>query len=225
MIELCLTLCLAFQDPEPTPKDSPSPAAPVFEEWDDKTAKAAVKDFEKKMKPKSASLRDKLAAVEEIARGRNARLVAPLAKTCLSEKALTVRKAAAEALAHQPEKEAKRAVLTLLGDNELRDVPQVGASLILALGTLGYEAGRDWKYLDGLFERDYAAERVPLQQAMLKLIRARANSKRSTCSSTTSVSRSLPIPMIRPTHLPPIGKRAGRHGPCGAKTSRRRSWH
>ena len=48
-----------------------------------------MKDFEKKMKPKSASLRDKLSAVEELARGRNAKLVAPLAKTCLTEKALT----------------------------------------------------------------------------------------------------------------------------------------
>jgi hypothetical protein len=170
MIELCLTLCLAFQDPEPKPQEVPVPPAPVFEEWDDKTAKAAVKDFEKKMKPKSASLRDKLTAVEELARGSHAKLIAPLAKTCLTEKALTVRKAAAEALAHQPDKEAKRAVLALLGDDELRDVPQVGASLLLALGTLGYEAGHDWKHLDGLFERDYAAERVPLQQAMLKLI-------------------------------------------------------
>ncbi|MDA0934570.1 MAG: hypothetical protein O3C51_14040 [Planctomycetota bacterium] len=171
MIELCLTLCLAFQDPEPRPQEAPpAPAAPAYEEWDDKTAKEAVKDFEKKMKPKSASLRDKLAAVEGLAQGRNAKLVAPLAKTCLTEKALTVRKAAADALAHQPEKEAKRAVLTLLGDAQLRDVPQVCASLLLALGTLGYEAGRDWKHLEGLFDRDYAAERVPLQQAMLKLI-------------------------------------------------------
>jgi hypothetical protein len=170
MIELCLTLCLAFQDPEPTPAETPPPPAPVYEEWDDKTAKAAVKDFEKKMKPKSASLRDKLAAVEALAQGSNDRLVAPLAKTCLTEKALTVRKAAADALAHQPAKDAKRAVLALLGDAGLRDVPQVCASLVLSLGSLGYEPGRDWKHLDGLFERDYAAERVPLQQAMLKLI-------------------------------------------------------
>lgn len=172
MIELCLTAFLVIQDPAGTPPklEEAKPVEAAFTEWDDRTARDAVKAFGKRMRGRSLSLRDRMEAVEALAAGRNARLVEPLAKVVKVEKAITVRKAAADALGHQPEKETRRAIFVLLADNELHDVPQVQASLVNALSKAGYERGRDWEHLDGLFERSFEPERIPLQQAILRLV-------------------------------------------------------
>jgi non-ribosomal peptide synthetase component F len=170
MLALCLSACLAIQDPAGNPPAAQDPPPPSFAEWDDRRAKEAIKEFQARMRARAPSLKERMDAVGLLAQGRNARLVEPLAKVVRGEKALTVRRAAAEALGHQPEKESRRALAALLADSALHEVPQVQAALVGSLARAGYEAGRDWKIVDGLFERDYAPERVPLQQAILRLI-------------------------------------------------------
>lgn len=174
MIDLCLSALLVVQDPQPTPPkpevQQQQPQAPAFVEWDDATARDAVRDFKRRMKGRDGSLKDRNDAVEALAKGRNDKLIDPLATVVLTEKSVVVRKAAAAALAHQPEPDAKRAILRLIGHDALKDLPQVQATLVESLSKAGYEPGRDWKTLDGLFQRDYSPERVPLQQAILALV-------------------------------------------------------
>lgn len=175
MIELCLTtfLTVAAQDPAETPprEQEPTPVRAPYEEWDDRTAREAVREFGKRMKGRSVPLKTRIEAVEALAKGRHERLVEPLAKVVMTDKAITVRQAAAKGLAHQPPEDTKRMVVRLIDHDSLKDVPQVQATLVEALQKAGYEAGRDWEALDGLFEREYSAERVPLQQAILALVK------------------------------------------------------
>ncbi len=156
----------APKSPEPAPP-APQATAALVEDWDDARTKLALKEFDKRIKGRS--LKDKLDAVALLAGGRNAKLVAPLANVVARDGALTVRKSAAELLSNQPEREAKPAVMRLLGNSELNGVPEVQATLVTALSRLGYQRKRDWAAVDGLFERDYAENRLSLQRAILAL--------------------------------------------------------
>ena len=155
---------------EQKPTEQPAPA----EVWDDRRARDEIKAFSKVIKVKNQSLQQRLAAVAALGKGSNAKLVDPLAKLIVDDQPITVRRAAADALAHQPPRETKRAVARLLGDRSLDGLPQVQASLVRAFGKAEYEPGRDWQVLDGLFERAYDADRVTLQQAVLELVEEHA---------------------------------------------------
>jgi HEAT repeat protein len=181
---LLLTSALLCQEPvkqdPPKPGDrepaaeQPEAAAPpqearVVEDWDDKRVKAALTAFNTKMK--SRVLKDRLAALDDIRGGRNAKLVAPLVAVVLRDRGLTVRKGAADLLGDQPPRQAKPAIVKLLGDSGVRDAPDVTATLVGALGRVGYERGRDWAAIDRLFEADYGPDRLALQRAVLALVR------------------------------------------------------
>jgi hypothetical protein len=176
MSALCLSLLVVFQEPPPP---EPPPAPPVVapaatvEEWTDEQAKAAVGEFRRQMKGKRLELRDRVEAIERIAKGRNDALVRPLAETVADDGPITVRKLAADALGNQPAQHARPAILRLLRDSNLHKLPQIQASLVAALDRVGYEA-KDWSAIDGLFERGYEQERVPLQKCLIQLV---ANNK------------------------------------------------
>ncbi|MBI5852356.1 MAG: HEAT repeat domain-containing protein [Planctomycetes bacterium] len=177
MLAVVLAALLGVQDPEPRPPDPATPpAAPVspeapatqpVEDWDDARVKDELKAFNERIK--SRALKDRIAAVERLAVGRNAKLVPPLANTVARDPALTVRKTAALGLAHQPPREAKPAVVRLLG-GDLDAVPEVQAVLVTTLSRVGYEKKRDWEPIKNLFERDYGENRLALQRAILALI-------------------------------------------------------
>lgn len=172
MLAALFAVVLGVQDPEPKPQDPATPpaqpVAPSIEDWDDPRVKSELKDFTAKIK--SNVLRERLEAVTRLASGRNAKLIPPLATVVTRDRALTVRKAAAEALGNQPEREAKAAVLRLLG-TDLHEVPEVQAVLVSALSRLGYQRKRDWEAISGLFERDYGENRMALQRAILALVK------------------------------------------------------
>ncbi len=169
---LLLSAVFGVQDPEPKkPENTPAtpPQQVAAEDWDDARTKAELKDFDKAMK--SRTLKDKLAAIARLDAGRNDKLVAPLANVVLRERAITVRKAAAEALAHQPAKQCKPQILRLLGDTRMNDAPEVQGTLVESLARVGYECKRDWEAIGRLFEADYGPERIPLQRAILGIVK------------------------------------------------------
>lgn len=173
MLATLLSTLIAVQDPKPSdPPDTkpqaevaaaPKPAVP----WNDKEAKAAVDEFAKAMKP-GASMADKNRALESLAQGSNKLLVKPLASVVETDKSVVIRKRAAEILAMQPAADANPAILRLLKSSKV-DQPTVQASLVQALANCAYNRSQ-WKEIADLFEREYSAERVPLQEALLDLI-------------------------------------------------------
>lgn len=173
MLAAILTLTLfGVQDPQPDKPQDPAPIAepvPVAEEWDDARTKTELKEFSKRIRARS--LKDKLEAIAALDAGRNDKLVPPLAAVVLRERAITVRKAAAEALGHQPPKVARPALLRLLESSSLNDTPEVQAELVGALARAGYERKRDWSAISRLFEADYGENRLLLQRNILALVK------------------------------------------------------
>ncbi len=182
MLAALLTSLLLWQEPEPAPQpptppsetdkpvatDKPvEPAAPV-ETWDDRTAKAAAAELGKVMKGK-ATMREKTQALDAVAKGSNKLLIKPLVKVVEEDKSLLVRQRAAALLANQPTKDANEAVRKLLKNARVGSHPVVQAELIRSLAKCGYDA-RQWDAIDDLFEQEYAAERVTLQEAILDLV-------------------------------------------------------
>ncbi len=182
MLALLLTTGLLAQEPDKPPTPAPAPApAPAAESpaaaapakpvaWDDKTAKDAAAEWSKAQKG-SPSLADRNRALELFAGGSNKLLVKPLAQTIESDKSVVVRRRAAELLANQPVKEANPAIRRLLKDASVGSHPSVMGDLIRALARCGYTPAQ-WAELDNLFERDYAEDRVPIQEAVLDLVTA-----------------------------------------------------
>lgn len=185
MLPVVLGLSLVLQDPQPERQEPPDPPPqqeqqekekqekqepePTWEEWDDRRARAVLREVKDLLRGRRVPLRERMAAVQKLAAGSNERLVKPLATMVLADSSVVVRKSAAEALGHQPQKEAKRALLVLLRNERLEDEPPVQAALVTSLAKNGYEA-RDWRHLDGMFERRYSPEHTGLQQAILKLV-------------------------------------------------------
>jgi hypothetical protein len=169
-----------IQDPAPTPAPAPAPVptpgepatppaakAPV-EAWDDKTAKAAVEEWNKAMKG-AASMAEKHRALEQLAGGSHKLLVKPLAQLIENEKLLVVRKRASELLANQPGPDAAATIRRLLKSSRVAGAPQVLAELVRGLARVGYDKA-DWDTVEDLFDRDYAADRVPVHEAVLELV-------------------------------------------------------
>jgi hypothetical protein len=161
------------QDPRPADAEAerakPQPEEPPLEEWDDRTAKTAVRAFEKAVKGRDVSLKDRLDAVESLAKGANDKLPKPLAKLMLEDDSVLVCTRAAEVLARQPVDAAKPVVVQLLAHRKFAKMPAVQERLVRALAKLDYTS-RDWRHLDGLFEQSYEPERAGLQQAILDLV-------------------------------------------------------
>jgi len=178
MLVALFTSLFLSQDPTPAPnpapaQEPPTPAAAVeppkvVEAWDDKKAKAAVDEFTKAMKG-TPSMRDRNAALESLAVGSNKLLLKPLAALVETDKSVAIRKRAAELIASQPAADANATVLKLLKSARVTSNLAVTAELIRVLSRCGYVAAH-WPQIEGMFERDYSAERVVLQEAMLQLV-------------------------------------------------------
>lgn len=162
-----------FQDPatRETPPESTKQAAPavVVKTLTKAEAKAVVASFTTAAKDKDATLAQRLEAVEQLGKGSHDNLVKPLARVVRLEKALTVRRAAARALGHQPDKKARPAILKLLGDKKVTETPELGADLVHSLRTAGYERGKDWKVLEPLFEESFEEAYRARQKAIVEL--------------------------------------------------------
>jgi hypothetical protein len=125
----------------------------------------------------SPSMADKSRALDLLAPGANAQLVKPLGKVVETDKSVVIRKRAAELLAQQPPKQARPELLRLLRSEQCKSQPAVLATLVASLSRCDYQPG-DWTEIAGWFERDYAPEFVPLQEAILDLV-ARHREKRA----------------------------------------------
>ncbi|MCA8964407.1 MAG: HEAT repeat domain-containing protein [Planctomycetes bacterium] len=183
MLAALLTSLLLWQEPgpapqpptpqseaeKPVPQDKPVETPTPIEAWDDRTAKAAAAELTKVMKGKSSSMREKTQALEAVAKGSNKLLIKPLVKVVEEDKSLLVRQRAAALLANQPEKDANDALRKLLKNPRVGSYPVVQAELIKALAKCGYD-GKQWDSIADLFEQEYAAERVTLQEAILDLV-------------------------------------------------------
>jgi hypothetical protein len=168
MLAAALTALLAFQDPAPATGDvRGSTPAPAVAEWNDREAKAAVDAFQKSTRG-NASLADKLRALEELAKGSHKNLVKPLGSLVQSDKSVAVRRRAAELLGQQPAQHANPTIVALIRSPALSDHPAVLADLVRSLARAGYH-DKQWGEVDGLFERDFAGERIVLQEAILDL--------------------------------------------------------
>ncbi|MBM4060215.1 MAG: hypothetical protein FJ265_03825 [Planctomycetes bacterium] len=177
MLLALLTSLLLGQDP--TPPAPPAPPAPQKEPavpaepkrpvlaWDDRQAKAAVDEFNKAMKG-SPSIRDRSKALEGLESGSHKLLLKPLVQVIENDKAVLIRKRAAELLGNQPAADANPVIRRLLKSPKASQ-PSVQAELVRALSRCGYQK-QHWAEIDNLFEREYGADRVLLQEALLQLI-------------------------------------------------------
>jgi len=166
---------LACQDPPPPPqgevpkaeaRGEPKPV--VVEPWDDKRAKEAVKALQRALEGKP-SMRERSQALDALATGSNKNLVKPLQDIVADDASLVIRKRAAELLGNQPAKEGGKAIRKLLAHAKVTAAPPVQAELIRSLSRCGYEP-KCWPELDREFERVYALDRVPVQEALLDLV-------------------------------------------------------
>lgn len=203
---LALMFCVALaQGPEvgdapARPSDARPVEASAVRELTDDEAKAAIAEFQKVAKAKAAPLRERVTAIEQLATGRHRTFVTVLVEVTRREKTLSVRRVAAQALGNQPPKQARPAILKLLGDEGVKDELLVLGDLVTALDRAGYEA-RDWKVIDGLFERDYDADRVPLQRAMLALI-ANHKEKQAVDLLLRNLGEPIPVNVDDPANPP-----------------------
>lgn len=175
MLACLLMSLLSWQDPAPVPApkiDHPAPAAKarVLEVLDDKTAKQVAAEFEKAVGGR-ASMADKSRALDRVDGNSHALLVKPLANVVEKDKSLVIRKRAAMLLKDQPRTDAMATIRKLVKSPRVQAHPGVLAELVHGLSHCGYDA-KLWPEIAGLFEVDYAAERVPLQEALLDLITA-----------------------------------------------------
>jgi hypothetical protein len=171
MLAALLTSLLTWQ--EPSPPQKPADAAPVaapkpVEEWDDKTAKAALDEWNRLQKG-TPNMAQKNSALDLLATGSHKLLVKPLVQVVETEKLLVVRKRAATLLANQPKADAGAAIRKLLKNARLASHPQVMGELVRGLSRCGYESSQ-WGEVGDLFERDYNPDRVPIQEAILELV-------------------------------------------------------
>lgn len=175
MLAALLTSLLLCQDPAPGGQNQapavPVSAAPKAPEpvpaIDDRAAKAVLDEFTKVMKT-ATSMAERGRAVDALGKGANKQLVKPLAALVETEKSVIVRKRAAELLGLQPAADANPALRKLLKSPKVTS-PAVQQAIVKALMFCGYQSAQ-WADLADLFEKDYAAECVPLQETLLHLI-------------------------------------------------------
>lgn len=159
------------QDPKPKVEAKQSATSRKLEAWDDKTVREKVKAFEKAVRAKGASMKQRQDALALLAGGTHAKLIKPLAKYLERESSVTLKRQAAEMLGDQPPKQARKVVLKLLKNARVVGNPQVQAGLIRSLSRAGYQSA-DWKEIDDVIESDYDTERVPAHEALLELVAA-----------------------------------------------------
>ncbi len=217
MLAVLFSLVVAWQEPAPEAKPvdqqpkTPLQAAPPLEEWDDKTAKAAIDEWSKVQKG-TPNMLQKSRALDLLAAGSNKLLVKPLATTVETEKLLVVRKRAAELLAKQPPLEANAAIRKLLKSARVGSYTTVMGELIRGLARCGYDSSQ-WADIDDLFEREYQLERVPLQEAILDLVIAHKE------------AQALPM-LVRNLDEPaPENVDAGENPPAAYWEARWKSWN
>lgn len=146
------------------PVTTPPPTPAVA--FSDAEAAQAVAQW-KRLPPK-ASLADRIAALDALVRGKHDSLVPVLEKIVRTDGSMAVRRKAAEALAWQPEKKARGAVVALLDDAGVGKAPELLEPLVNALARVGYTA-KDWDRLEVIFRAGYAANRIGLQRAIITL--------------------------------------------------------
>ncbi len=168
MLTAALTVLLGCQEPPPPAPAPVQSPVPVVADWNDKQAKEAIAAFKQATKG-NAGLADRLRAVEALAQGRHEDLVPPLATTVQADKSLAVRRRAAEVLGQQPAKAANPVIVKLLKHGSVTSQPELQGDLVRGLGKAGYTP-RQWREIDGLFDREYGEQRVVLQEAILDLV-------------------------------------------------------
>ena len=177
---LLLTLALLAQDPgkgsaQGTPqgadakKQDAAPAEaslPAPKEIPDAEAKALVAKLWKATD--KLTLAQKVERLEPLRDVQNKNLVKPLTQIVQAETQLTVRKAAALALARQKPATAKPAIAQLLADDKVAAAPEVVAELVTGLASSGY-ASSDWPAIAAHFEKDFLPNRSLLQKQIILL--------------------------------------------------------
>jgi hypothetical protein len=182
---LCVLLAVTFAQAEPVPATEPAAArkeaatpgkeaatpakeaAPAPKKaYSDLEASEAIAAW--KRVPAKAPLADRVAAIDTMVAGLHPTLVPVLDKLVRAPEAMVLRKKAAEALAWQPEKKAYPVVVNLLNDAGIARTVELAEPLVHALSRVGYEA-KNWKTLESLFRVGYAANRIGLQRAIIKL--------------------------------------------------------
>jgi hypothetical protein len=132
---------------------------PTVRPIEDKEAKALIAEFEKKVKANAKNLGVRLTAVQELGGHRNGLLVKPLLAIARSDKAISVRRAATEAIGAQPKKQARRALSMLLKKTDMLRQPDETASVVRALSSESYDA-KDWPILQRMFDKSLAEKGV-----------------------------------------------------------------
>ena len=171
MIACLLTSFLTCQEPPPAPARTPEAQVAVpkaVEAWSDKTAKTEVEALARLMKG-TPSMAQKNQALDKLATGSNVLLLKPLAEIVEKDKSVVIRKRAAELVANQPPKEANATIRKLLKSARVGSQPAVTAELVRGLARTGYDTTQ-WHEVEGIFERAYEPECVPLQEAILELV-------------------------------------------------------
>jgi hypothetical protein len=175
MLAIALVGMLFVQDPAPAPKvdsdvkSSQSSSSKKLETWKDQDARKKIKEFEKAVKPKSASMAVRKQALDELRGGISPHLVKPLQQFVEKDSSVVLKKQAVEMLADQPQPKSRTAVLKLLKNARVTANPQVQAGLIRALSQTGYRSD-EWSEIADVLESDYDTERVPVHEAVLELV-------------------------------------------------------
>ncbi len=179
MLAIALLGLLFCQDPALPPshgagqekqaKSTQKSSSKALKTWPDKEAREKVKAFERQLRPKKVSMRVRKEALDSLAGGINLQLIKPIGKFIEKESSIVLKRQAIKMLSDQPEMSAHKTILKLLKKADLTSNPQVEAGLITALSRAGYVA-KDWPSIKDVFESDYDNERIPVHEAVLKLV-------------------------------------------------------
>jgi hypothetical protein len=136
---------------------------------EDREARRLIREFDKAMKPKKASLGSRITAVKNLGLYSNGLFVKPLLRTARSDKAKSVRQVAIIAIGNQPTRPARSALNMLLKKTSITSDPNVTAAIVKAFDQGSYQS-KDYKTFKGLFDRSLADQRcVAAQIAILEL--------------------------------------------------------
>lgn len=179
-IALVGVLLCPSQAPKPARQDdvksSQQSSSKSLETWTDKQTKVKLKDFQKALKRKKASILVRKNALDGLVGGKNALMIKPLRKFIEKDSSIVLKKQAIEMLADQPKARLRSTVMALLKNARVTGNPQVHAGLIRALSNTCYEAS-DWKQIADVLESDYDNERIPVHEAILELVKKHKEQK------------------------------------------------
>ena len=136
---------------------------------EDREARRLIREFDKAVKARKASLSARLTAVQNLGLNSNGLFVKPLLRTARIDKAKSVKQAAIAAIGNQPPRQARSALNMLLKKTSITSEPNITAAIIKAFDKGSYQV-KDYKTFKGLFERSLADQRcVAAQIAILEL--------------------------------------------------------